>query len=93
MNCLSIVFLFKRFTSKPKESGSPYYAIVLNWPQNGNLELGSISLTEGSVVNMLGIDTPLKWKSESKRTVIHFPNKMRSIYAWVLKFTKNQSIL
>ena len=93
MNCLSIVFLFKRFTSKPKESGSPYYAIVLNWPQNGTLELGSISLTEGAIVHMLGVDTPLKCNTESKGTVIQFPNvapnKLPSIYAWVLKFTKN----
>jgi alpha-L-fucosidase len=81
------------FTSKPKESGSPYYAIVLNWPQNGNLELGSISLTEGDIVHMLGVDTPLKWSKGAKGTVIEFPNlapnKLPSIYAWVLKFAKN----
>ncbi len=85
------IYLINRFTSKPKEVGSPYYAIVLNWPEGGKLELGSVSLSEGTEVKMLGIETALKWQKGTKGTVIEFatlsPNKLPSLYAWTLKFT------
>jgi hypothetical protein len=64
----------------------------LNTSEGGKAELDSVSLTDGSVVQMLGVETQLKWQKGTKGTVIEFPtlapNKLPSHYAWVLKITQ-----
>ncbi|KAH7962879.1 alpha-L-fucosidase [Rhipicephalus sanguineus] len=74
------------------------YAIVLHWPKNNKLALGSLSLSKGATVTMLGLDgydftpytatTPENWNNVG-RTVITFPSLTPDVlptpWAWVLK--------
>lgn len=74
------------------------YAIVLKWPKNNKLALGSLSLRKGASVTMLGLDgydltpysavTPENWISVGL-TVITFPpltpDLLPTPWAWVLK--------
>lgn len=74
------------------------YAIVLKWPKNNKLALGSLSLRKGASVTMLGLDgydltpysalTPENWINVGL-TVITFPpltpDLLPTPWAWVLK--------
>lgn len=74
------------------------YAIVLKWPKNNKLALGSLSLRKGASVTMLGLDgydltpysalTPENWINVGL-TVITFPpltpDVLPTPWAWVLK--------
>lgn len=74
------------------------YAIVLQWPKNNKLPLGSLSLSKGATVSMLGLDgydftpytatTPDNWNNVGL-TVITFPpltpDVLPTPWAWVLK--------
>lgn len=74
------------------------YAIVLQWPKNNKLTLGSLSLSKGATVTMLGLDgydftpytatTPENWNNVGL-TVITFPSLTPDVlptpWAWVLK--------
>ncbi|XP_075538130.1 tissue alpha-L-fucosidase-like [Dermacentor variabilis] len=74
------------------------YAIVLKWPKNNKLALGSLSLRKGATVSMLGLDgydltpysavTPENWRNAGL-TVITFPpltpDVLPTPWAWVLK--------
>ncbi|KAL1428022.1 hypothetical protein MTO96_000359 [Rhipicephalus appendiculatus] len=74
------------------------YAIVLHWPKNNKLPLGSLSLGKGATVTMLGLDgydftpytatTPENWNNVGL-TVITFPSLTPDVlptpWAWVLK--------
>ncbi|XP_072142643.1 tissue alpha-L-fucosidase-like [Dermacentor andersoni] len=74
------------------------YAIVLKWPKNNKLALGSLSLRKGATVSMLGLDgydltpynavTPENWRNVGL-TVITFPpltpDVLPTPWAWVLK--------
>lgn len=74
------------------------YAIVLQWPKNNKLSLGSLSLSKGATVSMLGLDgydftpytatTPDNWNNVGL-TVITFPSLTPDVlptpWAWVLK--------
>uniref|UniRef100_A0A1E1XA71 Putative alpha-L-fucosidase n=1 Tax=Amblyomma aureolatum TaxID=187763 RepID=A0A1E1XA71_9ACAR len=74
------------------------YAIVLHWPKNDQLTLGSLSVSDKATVTMLGLDgyyrTPFSvatrggW-SNVGLTVITFPpltpDRLPTPWAWVLK--------
>lgn len=74
------------------------YAIVLHWPKNNKLALGSLSLSKGATVTMLGLDgydftpytatTSENWNNVGL-TVITFPSLTPDVlptpWAWVLK--------
>ncbi|XP_069692539.1 alpha-L-fucosidase-like [Periplaneta americana] len=65
------------------------YAIVLDWPQSGNLTLGAPHLVQESTVTLLGYTGDLVWETRGNTTVVTFPDKARvsGEWAWVLKMT------
>ncbi|KAG8176478.1 hypothetical protein JTE90_007148 [Oedothorax gibbosus] len=74
------------YTSK----GSTVYAIVLEWPKNNKLELGSLNADSSNKIYMLGYQNRLKFTSHATGGVtISFPylspNDMPCQWAWVLK--------
>ncbi|GFY67808.1 alpha-L-fucosidase [Trichonephila inaurata madagascariensis] len=75
------------YTSKD----SNIYAIVLDWPKNNVLELGSLQLDAEDEIYMLGVSKPLEFTQARKVLSVTFPylppNKLPSMYAWVLKVT------
>lgn len=48
------------------------YAISLSWPGR-SLTLGSVRAREGSSISMLGIEEPLKWRSDDQGLLIEIP--------------------
>jgi alpha-L-fucosidase len=81
------------FTSQPKQPDSPVYAIVLNWPEKDNLHLGSVKLSEGATIEMLGVKGHLKWKSVEQGVEIELPKMTPQLttatpalkWSWMLK--------
>ncbi|GFT63873.1 alpha-L-fucosidase [Nephila pilipes] len=75
------------YTSK----GKNVYAIVLNWPKNNILQLGSLQLDPEDEIYMLGVSSPLEFTQRKKILSVTFPylapNKLPNMYAWVLKVT------
>ncbi|XP_063920402.1 plasma alpha-L-fucosidase-like [Zophobas morio] len=69
------------------------YAIVLNWPDDNLLKLGSANSlfsTDDTQVVLLGNDdSPLSWQSVDDQVNIAFPDKatVTSEWAWALKIT------
>jgi len=64
------------------------YAIVLEWPAEDVLQLGSVELAADSKVTMLGCAEPLKWAQSPGHPVqVKFPDlaQVTSRWAWVLK--------
>ncbi|XP_054707938.1 alpha-L-fucosidase-like isoform X2 [Uloborus diversus] len=76
------------YTSKE----STVYAIVLSWPKNSVLTLGSLQVKQNSVIYMLGVNAPLPYKVSSKTVSVSFPtltpSTMPCQWAWVLKVTQ-----
>lgn len=64
------------------------YAIVLDWPSDNILSLGSPISTENTVVTMLGYSDPLTWSAIGGQGIsVQFPNLVPNQlpWAWVLK--------
>jgi alpha-L-fucosidase len=59
------------FTKKP----DALYAITPGWP-GATLTLKDVQSAPGSVVTMLGVATPLKWKQQGANLVIEMPKLM-----------------
>ncbi|KAK2156463.1 hypothetical protein NP493_1971g00014 [Ridgeia piscesae] len=72
--------------------GTAVYAIVLDWPKTGLLELGAVSHAHTTTVRMLGYSGgPFTWsKMPGGGMVVEFPNiptnQMPCQWAWVLQF-------
>lgn len=67
------------------------YGISLKWPKNGILEFECIDFNQIKEVNMLGIDTPIQFKSGQTGIVVQFPNwnpNSKLKYAYSFKFKK-----
>lgn len=79
------LLLFFRYTSK----GTTVYAIVLDWPKNNKLNLGSLDAVASNKIYMLGYPNRLKFTSHGAGVTITFPflapNELPSQWAWVLK--------
>ncbi|XP_049828760.1 alpha-L-fucosidase-like [Schistocerca gregaria] len=69
------------------------YATLLNWPTDNVITLGAPSLSEDSVITMLGVDGTLEWQSLENGIAITLPDKQRvaNDWAWVLRFTNVQN--
>jgi len=64
------------------------YAIVLDWPADDVVQLGSVELAADSKVKMLGCADPLQWTQSAGQPVqVKFPDltQTTSRWAWVLK--------
>nr|XP_012606062.1 tissue alpha-L-fucosidase [Microcebus murinus] len=76
------------YTSK----GGDVYAIFLQWPGNGVLNLKSPVPTPTTTIMMLGIQEDLKWSPDPDKGVIIIlpqlpPSAMPVEYAWTIKLT------
>nr|CAD7439005.1 unnamed protein product [Timema bartmani] len=62
------------------------YAIVLEWPKERQLLLGSPMLTQDSKLSILGGTGQLKWSQTSKGVLVHFPGRdlLSTDWAWVV---------
>ncbi|XP_047115918.1 alpha-L-fucosidase-like [Schistocerca piceifrons] len=69
------------------------YATLLNWPTDNVITLGAPSLSENSVITMLGVDGTLEWQTLENGIAITLPDKQRvaNDWAWVLRFTNVQN--
>ena len=78
-----------RFTTK----GDVLYAIVLGWPDRGEVTIQSLSpnlrLYDGEVgkVEMLGVAEPLRWSRGARGLRVQFPPERPCDHAWVLRIT------
>ena len=74
------------FTKKP----DALYAITPGWP-GATLTLKDVSPARGSVVTMLGVTAPLKWKQQGRDLVITTPaltvDQLPCLYAYAFKIT------
>ncbi|CAL4115880.1 unnamed protein product, partial [Meganyctiphanes norvegica] len=71
------------------------YAIVLNWPENNILTLGSVKSTPSSTITMFGYDGgKLKFVEGSSGLEVTFPwmNHVTSEWAWVLEMKGVQPV-
>ena len=84
--------MFFRYT-KQSTSKPAVYAFVLDWPKGGNLTLGAPSVTETTVITLLGYPSPLTYKPNptGSGVFINIPkigfDEMPCDYAWVFKMT------
>ncbi|XP_049813392.1 alpha-L-fucosidase-like [Schistocerca nitens] len=69
------------------------YATLLNWPTDNVITLGAPSLSEDSVITMLGVNGTLEWQTLENGIAITLPDKQRvaNDWAWVLRFTNVQN--
>ena len=85
------------YTSKVTPSdGEVVYAILLSWPEDGKLELGSPRPGEDTAVTLLGWDgADLMWEGSAGPVsmAIQLPDKAEAISqgGWVLKIMKLQN--
>lgn len=77
-----------RFTTRDEQ----LYAIALGWPDDGTLEIGSLSdtryNTEIKSVEMIGHKGKLKFEKTQDAFVIHFPEDKPCEHAFVLKLNR-----
>lgn len=85
---------FLRYTiKKTVDEGTVVYAILLSWPEENVLKLGSPIPSPNTEVSMLGYSDKFKWFSgpSGKGIYITIPvipiNKMPCEWAWLLKLT------
>lgn len=91
-------FFYFRYTmgkSLGSSMGYSVYAIVLEWPDNNTLKLGAPSATVNTTVTMLGYNRagafalkPLSPGGKGVSVTFPYipPNKLPSMYTWVLRF-------
>ncbi|XP_061185892.1 alpha-L-fucosidase-like [Saccostrea echinata] len=67
------------------------YCMILDWPENNEILLGSLKGFEVSTVTMLGTDADVYFVQESQGLRVLFPlvnvRKMPCLWAWALKIT------
>ncbi|KAL6261568.1 hypothetical protein P5V15_006654 [Pogonomyrmex californicus] len=65
------------------------YALILEWPDDNILSLGSLKLSTNSQVYLLGYSSAIPWKQSNDKLEINLPsNAHRGQPAWVLKIGK-----
>ena len=80
-----------RFTTK----GKTLYAIVLNWPTDGNVTVKSLGFdnklldTQITKVELLGGKDPLKWTRTANQLKVELPAQKPCDHAYVLKIALN----
>lgn len=81
-----------RFTKK----GNKLYAILMEWPKNGSVDIHSLGLEseyskDVSVesVKMLATGEVLKWKQAATGLVVNLPKDKPGDYAYTVEFTLN----
>nr|CAD7449331.1 unnamed protein product [Timema bartmani] len=84
-----IIFSLTSLKYTQKKTNSVVYAIVLNWPKNGLLLLGSPTLVPESTITLLGYTGNLQWNETDNGIKIQFPDRdnVKSKWAWALKLT------
>ena len=73
-----------RFTTS--KDGNTIYAILMN-KEKGEVRLTTIHPTKKSTIYMLGVNSPLSWRTEGNAIVVKLPAQLPCEYAWVLKIT------
>ncbi|XP_033222040.1 alpha-L-fucosidase-like [Belonocnema kinseyi] len=67
------------------KDGQKLYAILLSWPKNNAIELGSVNLPDTSKINLIGYPHALDWEQHSSELWINLPaTAQKSEPAWVL---------
>ena len=62
------------------------YAITLNWPSNGFLNLGSLKVPANTQMFLLGSSQPIKWAQDAEKLSIRLPPEHhKGQPAWVVK--------
>ncbi|XP_063225982.1 alpha-L-fucosidase-like [Bacillus rossius redtenbacheri] len=71
------------------KDGSSVFALVLQWPKNNVLHLGSPRLSDESNVTLLGNNMALEWAPASSGIKVTFCSRedAKSDWAWALKLT------
>lgn len=74
-----------RFTQK----NGQLYAIMMAWPENGEVTIKSINTSEDAVktISMLGSDEIIKWSQNAEGVTVKMPSKKPCKNAFVLKIT------
>ncbi len=87
---LSFVLFFPDSYTKAKDN-SAVYAIVLEWPEDDVLALGSPQPGKSTEVTWLGYSGAIEWKRSGDGMTITMPqismSKIPCQYAWVFKLT------
>jgi len=79
-----------RFTSK----GATLYAIILAWPENGEVRIKSFAagseLDEQQIVSisLLGSNTPVTWSRDTEALKVQLPDTKPGEYAYTLKLER-----
>lgn len=78
------------YTSKPLGGKTIVYAIFLNWPDNGSLQLYSLIPAQGANVTLLGNQAPLQWKKSGDSSKFALPNNKTLMQqpAWTIRVSK-----
>jgi len=81
-----------RYTSKKNSAGSvDVYAITMEWPNNGLLQLGAAAATEQTKVSLLGYPYPVKYRQVPGGLLISMPqipfHAMPCDWGWTFKLT------
>lgn len=72
-----------RFTKK----GEALYAILLEAPKGGTVNLEALSVQENSTVQLLGASENLKWSQEGDNLSVTLPDELPGAPAYALKIT------
>ena len=76
--------------STTSESGQSVYAFLLKWPEDNTLTLGAPVTATNTRIQLLGVQTNLKFVVVGKTVQIALPHlppgKLPNDVAWMLKF-------
>ncbi|XP_076645454.1 alpha-L-fucosidase [Halictus rubicundus] len=62
------------------------YALIIDWPKDGILHLGSLTVSVNTQIFMLGSDEPIKWKQNGEELIIFIPPELhKGQPGWALK--------
>ncbi|KAK2160601.1 hypothetical protein LSH36_129g00052 [Paralvinella palmiformis] len=80
------------YTSKKNSAGGvDVYAITLEWPANGVLQLGAVSAATHTQVTLLGYPKPIKYRQQTKGLLINVPfipiSAMPCQWGWTFKLS------
>jgi alpha-L-fucosidase len=73
----------------PSTKADTLYAVLLNWPENGRLDIPLRGLEERgqpvSGVDMIGTDAPLPFTQSATSLAVALPREQPGPHAWVLR--------
>ncbi|XP_039283724.1 alpha-L-fucosidase-like isoform X2 [Nilaparvata lugens] len=70
------------YTAKAKGYKTDVFAIVLEWPKVGYIDLGCLQAKIIETISMLGVQGSLKFEPQAASTRIYFPNKVNTSNDW-----------